>query len=103
MTVSEIVQTQWWLMSCSFPSLNWARLRVYSDTHADIFDMDGHLLTFPTLEQAREHLLEDEYVSLDNLDLEDCGELRIEAGQLTPQSAASDAELLSQMFISRGG
>ena len=90
-------------MSCSFPSLNWARLRVYSDSHADIFDMDGRLLTFPTLEQAKNHLLEDEYVSLDNLDLEDYAELRMADGQLTPPLATSDKELLSQMFVSRVG
>ena len=63
--------------------------------------MDGRLLTFATIAQARNHLLEDEYVSLDNLDSEDFAELQIEAEQLTPPLAASDAELCPQMFVSR--
>jgi hypothetical protein len=88
-------------MSCSFPSLNWARVRVYSDTRADVFDMDGRLLSFPTLEQARNHLLEDEYVSLEKLDAEDYAELQIDREELTPPSAASDDALVPQMFVSR--
>jgi len=101
MAETQIVQTQWWLMYCSFPCLNWARLRVYSDGHADVLDMDGHLLTFPEHEDAKNHLLEDEYITIENLDSEDYAARKLSGEQLTPPSAESDDELLPQMFVSR--
>ncbi len=102
MPEAEIVQTQWWLMECSFPSLNWARLRVYSNARADVFDRDGCLLTFDTQEDARNNLLEDEYVSMDGLTDDDYVELGMQREQLVPPIAPSDAELVPKMLVMRG-
>ena len=101
MPEAEIVQTQWWLMECSFPSLNWARLRVFSNARADVLDMDGHLLVFDKQEDARDHLLEDEYVSIERLTEDDYVDLQLNPAQLRPPIAKSDAELIPRMFVMR--
>ena len=86
-------------MSCSFPSLNWARLRVHVDGTADVFDMDGRHLPFTTQREAELHLLEDEYTSIDNLDPKDFAEIGLTRDTLKPPVAASDDALV--MFVDR--
>jgi hypothetical protein len=102
MPETEIIQTKWWLMDCSFPSLNWARLRVHLDGRADVLDMDGCMMVFDSQEDAVNHLLEDEYVSLERLTDEDYAELRLDREQLMPPAAQSDRELAPKMFMMRG-
>ncbi len=34
-----ILKENWWLMWCSFPNLNWARLRTYDDLSSEILDV----------------------------------------------------------------
>lgn len=75
---------------------------MHSNGHADVLDMDGRLLTFGTGDDARNHLLEDEYVSMDRLTEEDYAELQLHPEQLIPPVAPSDAELVPKMFIRRG-
>ena len=57
----SILKENWWLMWCSFPNLNWARLRTYDDLSAEILDCDGSKYTFSNEEEARYSLMEDEY------------------------------------------
>ncbi|MGA9380505.1 MAG: hypothetical protein WBV73_17210 [Phormidium sp.] len=66
-----IVKESWWLMYCCFPNLRWTRLQVYSDRSTEVLDSDGSKFKFPNQEEAQYFLLEDEYISFENLDLED--------------------------------
>jgi hypothetical protein len=75
---------------------------VYSNASADVFDMDGLLLTFDTQEEARNYLLEDEYVSMDGLTDDDYAELGMQCEQLVPPISPSDAELVPKMLVMRG-
>jgi hypothetical protein len=102
MPEAQNVQTQWWLMDCSFPSLNWARLRVYAKGNADVLDMDGLLLKFHTQEDARNNLLEDEYISIELLTDEDYTKLGLRREQLIPPNSQSDTELVPIMCVTRG-
>ena len=95
----EVAQTQWWLMWGAFPNLNWARLRVFTDGTADVFDMDGRTLEFPNEEEARMSLAEDEYSELSVFDEEDEDEWGIPLRSLAPPTGESDDELLPQMYV----
>ena len=99
---AQIVQTQWWLMDCSFPSLNWARLRVYAKGNADVLDMDGRLLVFDTQEDARKHLLEDEYISMEYMTDDYYTKIGMRREQLIPPYSRSDTELVPIMIVTRG-
>src|SRR5262245_16336902 len=41
MKKSETYKESWYLMDCSLPDLNWARLRVFESGRAEVFDCDG--------------------------------------------------------------
>jgi hypothetical protein len=96
-----ISKVQWWLMWGDFPNLNWARLRVYGDGSADVFDMDGRTYQFATEEEARNDLLEDEYGELSTLDADDEKELGISRSSLSPPVGEIDEVLLPQMYKKR--
>ncbi len=85
-------------MTCSFPSLNWARMRVYEDGTADVFDMDGRLLKFATVEEAQADLWEDEYRELSQLGEDDEKDLGIPLSEIETPSASTDSELLPSMY-----
>lgn len=86
-------------MWCSFPDLNWARLRVYEDGSSDVYDIDGRLIEFSTVEEARAHLWEDEYSELNDLSRDDELELGIPLTEIKPPTGESDIELLQNMFV----
>ena len=86
-------------MWCDFPNLNWARLRVFADGSADVFDMDGRILEFSSEQEATLDLASDEYSKLTNLDEDDERELGIPLATIEPPVGASDADLLPQMFV----
>lgn len=96
-----IAKTTWWLMCSSFPSLNWARLRESTDGKADILDIDGRLLSFDSLEEAKLELLEDEFRLFENLDDDDYREIGLPIGELVPPVAETDAELVQLMYVRR--
>lgn len=74
----RVITTDWWLDSCSFPRLAWARLRVFNDNTADAcFGEDEKLFGFLTGEYAGYFLAEDEFVRLAAIDREDEFELDI--------------------------
>jgi len=93
---------QWWLMWASFPDLNWARLRVFADGKADVFDMDGRTMTFRSETEARDHLLEDEFTRYDRLGPEDEEELGRPVTSIKPPSAANDWRLVARMYVKGG-
>ena len=97
--VEMIVHTEWWLMWCDFPNLNWARLRVYADGSSDVFDMDGRLIKFATAQEARDDLSEDEYSELSHLDNDDEGELLMPLADIKPPIGESEVELLPMMYV----
>ncbi|QKQ76868.1 hypothetical protein [Nostoc sp. TCL240-02] len=71
------LKESWWLMWCSFPNLNWARLRTYDDLSTEILDCDGSKYTFSNEEEVRYYLMEDEFTQFESLDQEDEQELGI--------------------------
>ena len=99
MNLKEIEKVQWWLMWCDFPNLNWARLRVFADGSADVFDMDGRTSKFPNEEEARHFLAEDEFSELSTLDEDDEWELGVPLASITPPVGTSDEELFPKMYV----
>lgn len=77
-------------MCSSLPDLNWARLRAYESGTSEVLDMDGKTQRFKTQEEATYWLLEDEFISLNNLDKEDEIEYCINLSKLKPPAAAND-------------
>lgn len=63
-------RTDWWLMTCDLPHLNWARLSVDADGAVDVLACDGSH-QFASVAAAEEWLREDEYSSLGDI-VEDC-------------------------------
>jgi hypothetical protein len=95
----EIEKVQWWLMWCDFPNLNWARIRVFADGSADVFDMDGRTSEFSNEEDARDFLTEEEFSELSTLDDNDELELGVPLASIAPPTGTSDEELLSRMYV----
>ena len=83
----------------AFPDLNWARLRVFTDGSADVFDMDGVTHEFSDVEESRMFLAEDEFSKLGSFDEEGEREWGMALRSITPPSGASDEELLPKMFV----
>ena len=86
-------------MWCDFPNLNWARLRVFADESAEVFDMDGRSSKFPNEKEAREFLAADEFSELSTLDEEDERELGVPLAAITTPTGTSDEELLPKMYV----
>ncbi|OKH40375.1 hypothetical protein NIES2119_01760 [[Phormidium ambiguum] IAM M-71] len=86
-------------MYCCFPNLRWARLQVYSDGFAEVLDSDGSKFKFPHQEKAQYFLLEDEYISFENLDLEDEQDLSITLDSIEIPSGKTDEELIGKMYV----
>ena len=101
--MKQITHIRWFLMDTSFPDLNWARLRLYSDGSADIFDCDGKLHQFSNEEEAHVFLSEDEFVPFEALDEEDEQELGCKRQEIQPPVAVNDKELQPKMLIRRRG
>jgi hypothetical protein len=94
----QVAREQWYLMDCDFPHLNWARLRVYTDGTAEIFDRDGCTLRYATEAAASEDLRMDEYVALEDLNEEDMVALQRPLTAITPPRGETDEKILTQMY-----
>jgi hypothetical protein len=91
------VETSWWLDWSALPErLLWARLQVAEDGSAVVLDLDGVYHWFPSRQEARYWLNEDEYSLLAHL-AED-GEVGLE---VAPPVASSDRELMPLMLVQR--
>jgi hypothetical protein len=93
----EIVETSWWLDWSGLPDrLLWARLQVFVDGTAEVFDLDGSYHRFSDRHDAALWLNEDEYTPLSHL-LED-DELEVD---VAPPQAENDGELVPLMLVLR--
>ena len=96
--MSEVVGTSWWLDWSGLPDrLLWARLRVFADGTAEVFDLDGRYHRFGDREEATLWLNEDEYSALARL-IED-GEVE---RHVTPPQAEDVRALVPLMRVERG-
>ena len=95
----EAPAESWWLMECSLPDLNWARLRVARDGSAEVFDCDGKTHRFPSDAAARLWLAEDEFVAFDDLEAAELVEQGLDPSRVRPPSGASDTALLPLMYV----
>ncbi|MBN3876322.1 hypothetical protein [Nostoc sp. JL23] len=95
----SIIKENWWLMSCSFPNLNWARLRTYDDLSAEILDCDGSKYTFSNEEEARYFLMEDEFTQFESLDREDEQEIGISLSLIHIPKEKNEKELIEKMYV----
>jgi hypothetical protein len=102
MRQNAIIDEHWWLMTCDSPDLNWARLRVYQDGSADIFDCDGRTTTFASTEAAERHLREDEYTLLEEVEPDEQAMLCSVWDDIFPPTAATDIEL-KRLMLQRVG
>ena len=91
----KVQEKSWWLDETGLPErLLWARLSVFQNGAAQVFDLDGRYHNFHTRKDAVLWLLEDEYRLLSSL---------VEEGELSPSEAAhvpnapNDADLLKLM------
>ncbi|MEH2164425.1 MAG: hypothetical protein V7K38_26095 [Nostoc sp.] len=94
-----ILKENWWLMCCSFPNLNWARLRVYDDFSAEILDCDGSKYTFSNEEEARYFLMEDEFTQFESLDREDEQEISISLSLIHIPKGKNERQLREKMYV----
>jgi hypothetical protein len=89
----------WYLMYSSFPDLNWARLRVFSDGGAEVFDCDGNVYKFQAREEAVDGLLEDEFTAFDSLGADDEVDYGITITEISHPYSESDAGLVGLMYV----
>jgi hypothetical protein len=101
MTNVRVERDGWWLDVSAFPDLLWARLRVFSDGTAEVFDLDGKVSRFPTEVAARDWLSEDEYESVESVDEEDLRYGGLVRDDLRPPSGSGDTELVGRMLVRR--
>jgi len=95
----NIIKETWWLMYCSFPDLNWAKLQVYADGSAQTFDCDGVKHNFENEEEAGYFLAEDEYTELDKLDTEDEQEIGIPLSSIEIPQGDTEEDLAKSMYV----
>ena len=96
--MKPVTKESWWLDTSSFPCLLWARIRVFEDGTAEVFDLDGRYTRFENESDARSFLAEDEYDCFSGLDDDERAEVGL-PGDLEPPTAASDAELVPKMVV----
>jgi hypothetical protein len=89
----------WWFDETALPErILWTRLRVFPD-RAEVLDCDGRTVSFPSEEEARSFLLEDEYRSLSNLDDEDLSELGVSRDELRPPADVPENQLVPLLVV----
>ena len=96
--MSASAEITWWLDWGSAPEqLLWARLSVFADGSAEIFDLDGRYHQFKGRNDAIDWLLQDEYVRYESLLLD--GEI---PSGVIPPTASNDALLQTHMHVRLG-
>ncbi len=95
----KVIKEQWWLMDCSLPDLNWARLRVFDSEDAEVFDSDGVSHKFSNQDDALAWLAEDEFIPFDDIDIEDERAFGINKSEIQPPTANNDSELARLMCV----
>ena len=62
------MEVKWWLMTSSFPDLNWAKQTICNNGEVEITDCDGSINKFNSVEESVNCLLEDEFTEYQKLD-----------------------------------
>jgi len=100
--MSSVIDETWWLDTSGLPDLLWARLRVFADGTAELFDLDGRYTKFASRDEARLFLLEDEYEAVTTMEAADLALHGLPPGGPTPPNASDDSELVAQMLVRVG-
>jgi hypothetical protein len=87
--VKVLLKEEWWLDwyvldDDQFVDVTWAKIQVFNDLLAEVFDMDGRTMYFEDEASAANELSEDDYRRLTNLDEEDEQDLGISLNDLEP-------------------
>jgi hypothetical protein len=85
--IKVLLKEEWWLdwyVDQQFLDVTWARIQVFSDLSAEVFDMDGRTMYFEDEALADNELSEDEYRRFDDLDEEDEKDLGVSLADLEP-------------------
>lgn len=91
----------WWIASLG-QTLIWARLRILVAGTAEVLDSDGNTLPYASEDDARNALLDAEFVAFDGLDEEDALGRGFSLDEIAPPRATSEAELRPLMVQSLG-
>ncbi len=97
--IAQVVKLEWYLMDCSLPDLNWARLRVFLDGTSDVLDMDGTSKRFACEADAHDWLCEDEFRRLATMDAEDVADHPFGVEDIVAPRADTDDELVQSMYM----
>lgn len=88
----------WWLMTCSLPDLQWARLSRQGGTW-NVLESDGKLSKFASWDEAYAYLREDEYSRYDDLEEEDLERLGRPISTVVPPEQFEGPDLLARMRV----
>lgn len=69
--MADVSKEEWWLDFSGYPTVLWAKLRIFLDGSAAVLDCDSHEHQFQDEESARWFLLEDEYTPYESIDTDD--------------------------------
>jgi hypothetical protein len=85
-----LIKEEWWLdwdiLDHQFIDVIWARIQVFSNLSAEVFDVDGRTIYFEDETSAANELSEDDYRRFANLDEEDEQDLGVSLADLKPPS-----------------
>lgn len=99
--MNESRDDTWWLATIG-RTIVWARLRERDAGTGEVFDSDGNILAYDSVDTARAALMDAEFVEFDGLDDEDSLERGFAPGELSPPHAKDDEGLRPLMIQSLG-
>jgi hypothetical protein len=102
--IKVLRKEEWWLdwyilEDDLFVDVTWAKIQVFNDLSAEVFDIDGRTIYFEDEASAANELLEDDYRRLANLDEEDEQDLGISLNDLEPPVIYDKQALKSFMKV----
>jgi hypothetical protein len=102
--LKALIKEEWWidwyiLDNDRFVDVTWAKIQVFSDLSAEVFNMDGRTMYFENEASAANELSEDDYRRLANLDEEDEQDLGISLNELKPPFIYDKQELKPLMKV----
>jgi hypothetical protein len=100
----RLMKEEWWLdwhisLDGEFVNVLWARLQVFDDLSAEVFDSDGRTIYCKDEAAAAIELMEDEYSRFESLGAEDEQELGVDLNRLQPPSADKKEDFRILMSI----
>jgi hypothetical protein len=101
MNTIETARESWWLATLG-RTLVWARLRELDAGTAEVFDSDGAILPYDSLDTARAALMDAEFVEFEGLDEDDALARGFSLQEVSPPQAGDDAQLRGLMLQTLG-